>query len=1371
MVSESETLASYLPEFVIDRINQTSPTAELQPRSQEFPAAVLFADIAGFTALTERLSEQRDGAETLRRRLNDYFGPLIDIIILQHGGDVAKFAGDALLAIWPADNDEQLPEKTRCALACALQMQKHLQLSNEHSEDDQLALKINVASGPLRILEVGGIFNRWDWTVCGPPLMEIGSHPAAGPGEVVVSKTAWDRVAQDCRGDTHSAHTVRVSEVGHYRQPTRPVRPPMRDESLELLRAFLPGAVLSRINAGQNAWISELRRVTVLFVNLPDLNHETPLAHAQESTRALQEAIYEFEGSVNKFSVDEKGTTLVAAFGLPPLAHADDPSRGVRAAFSIRRTLKDRNLKHAIGISSGRVFCGSLGNETRREYTVLGDAVNLAARLMQAAEDGILCDAETQRAADTEFEFSDSQRLQAKGKREPVTAFVPQSDLGSHSAAIHLVGRDKAFQQLQATIETFAGNRQATGELTCVMVSGPSGIGKSLFVETVMRHHANELTIVTGQANPVEKSTPYYAWRSIFGQLISDSFSGLDHSARSSVVKNWLATDNWMLKRLPLLNPILSMNAAETELTAQMNRDVRAVNTRELLTRLLHRAARQQKLAIVLEDVHWFDAASWTILQDLRRQNIPLLCVMLTRPQNENNSTEQEFAQFFAEQTLQHIRLENLGRLETTALVCDCLNVGSVSEPIADWIFDRTGGHPYYTRELALTLADSDVVKCVQTTDGEKQESNRLNVELQLNGLDALERLQIAETVEGVVNERLDRLPPQECMVLKSASVIGIDFEFDVLSEIHPIAADRPRIDTILQALDTRDITRLIHNAPLRIWEFSHAMLRNAAYQLLLFSQRRELHLAIATWHESHRVAPEYFHRLAWHWERAENQDKAGYYFARAGEFSLEQGAHREARAFLQEAISRVNTAANNGDEARLQAARIERQLGEACFGMGLLSDSMQHLRNALDWLGHAEPTTTTGATASIACMLTWHLTQRFRQTVAAAEQREELQEAARVCGLLCEVYYLANESLRFVHASTHMRKLAAQAGPCRERALSNAIGCLTAGTVPMRKLANNLLHRALDEEKTLNDTRTSARIMLMAGVHYVGNAEWEAAHARLQNGRDRCAEINDYKTDDSLSVVMGAALVFTGRFTEAYKIWQQILQTATARGDVLHEAWGHGGCALNLLRLGDLERAVDSARRALTLFESNLDLISQITTSGVLTQALLRLGRVQESQDAMQSTRQLLSRLKAPTAYYLLEGYAAVAECCVHGVQVAKQTGISQQQPIKAAKAAIRQLKAYARVFKVGQPRVHLLSARLAAIQGKSSVARRLIALSVQHAETLGMEFERGLALLEMHSIDPESEAAQDAVAIFERLGNRHELSLAKSVAAQGAS
>ncbi|MBI3326325.1 MAG: adenylate/guanylate cyclase domain-containing protein, partial [Nitrospinae bacterium] len=414
-----ETLSSYVPALIVRRLaTDLSPISE--PIAEHFPAAVLFTDITGFTALTERLAQRGPvGAEELSRVLNAYFGQLIDLVVA-HGGDIVKFAGDALMTLWPA-TDTDLATVTRWATQCGFAVQQALH-NYDAMEGVQLALRVGVAAGEILAMHIGGVFGRWEYVVAGAPLIDVAmAEHHAEPGQVIVSPGAWQLVQDHCVGRALPTGDVQLEAI-HTPSPPRPLEKSLLSDNAETqLRAYIPGAIRARVAAGQTGWLAELRRITVLFINLPDLNYDTPLDHAQTVMRSLQESLYRYEGSINKLSVDDKGITLVAALGLPPLAHEDDASRGVQAAMAMQAKLGELGLHSATGIVSGQAFCGAIGSELRREYTMMGDVVNLSARLMQAAPNDILCDTTTYQAAQSDLMFDMLPPITVKGKAEPIT--------------------------------------------------------------------------------------------------------------------------------------------------------------------------------------------------------------------------------------------------------------------------------------------------------------------------------------------------------------------------------------------------------------------------------------------------------------------------------------------------------------------------------------------------------------------------------------------------------------------------------------------------------------------------------------------------------------------------------------------------------------------------------------------------------------------------------------------------------------------------------------------------------------------------------------------------------------------------------------
>src|SRR5688500_6081459 len=448
----TEVLASYVPKLIQNRII-ADPSPIESPLAEEIQAAVLFADISGFTLLRERLAEKGPtGVETLARILNEYFGQLIDIIH-SYGGDVVKFAGDAVIAVWPVVSNSIPHESagtvdpisradrwqwTMRAAECAIKIRERL--TNYKAEDANLYLKLAVSTGRISTSHVGGVFNRWEFMLTGNPLVELGiANNLANAGDILITPSAWKLIRNDCYAYPIEFELKEsIAQGGQLHKLNKPSsiftsskKLSMPDGSESSLRAYIPGAIINRLTAGQSSWIAELRRVTILFINLPDLNQGTELESAQNIARLIQRSVYRYEGSINKINVDDKGITLVAALGLPPFSHEDDPARGVQAALMIRKELTNLQVRSYIGITTGRIFCGSVGNDSRREYTIIGNAVNLSARLMSAAASQsmlidkhgipILCDRMTYDSAKDVIEFESLSPQRVKGRVDPVT--------------------------------------------------------------------------------------------------------------------------------------------------------------------------------------------------------------------------------------------------------------------------------------------------------------------------------------------------------------------------------------------------------------------------------------------------------------------------------------------------------------------------------------------------------------------------------------------------------------------------------------------------------------------------------------------------------------------------------------------------------------------------------------------------------------------------------------------------------------------------------------------------------------------------------------------------------------------------------------
>ncbi|HET7088363.1 MAG TPA: adenylate/guanylate cyclase domain-containing protein, partial [Anaerolineae bacterium] len=634
-----ETLASYVPSLVV-RWYAEHPDPIITPGAERFPSAIFFADITGFTALTERLARLGPaGAEEVSRLLNDYFGQLIERVDA-HGGDVVKFAGDALLALWPAV-DEPLEAVVRRAAQCGLAAQAALH-DYAAARDVRLSLRVGIGAGEMTSAHVGGVNGRWEFVATGAPLSQIGAiKTEALPGDVIVSPEAWSLAGQWFTGHALPTGSMRLESARDSLPPRRALRPALKAEMELPLRAYIPGAILERLAAGQSEWLAELRRVTVIFVNLPGQDDKAPrgLKQAQMITRALQSVLYRYEASIDKISVDDTGANLVAALGLPPWTHEDDAARGAQAALAIQSLLRELGLRPAIGVAGGLAFCGSVGTAARREYTMVGDVVNLAARLMQSARDDILCDAATAQAAHAQVEFESLPAIRVKGKAEPVAIYRPiRAARATARPHVTMIGRAAEWAMLSERMQNLLhGEPGGT-----VVLEGEAGIGKSRLVDEALRR-AQELGLacLLGAGDAIEKNTPYHAWRDIFVKLLG-LHAETDPENRREQILDRLRHDPQVASLAPLLNVALPVDLPENETTASMTDQARGDAARDVLLRLLNDLPRSEGMpddrrpkVIVLEDAHWLDSASWALALLVSRRLERSLLIVTARPMSD----------------------------------------------------------------------------------------------------------------------------------------------------------------------------------------------------------------------------------------------------------------------------------------------------------------------------------------------------------------------------------------------------------------------------------------------------------------------------------------------------------------------------------------------------------------------------------------------------------------------------------------------------------------------------------------------------------------------------------------------------------------
>jgi class 3 adenylate cyclase/tetratricopeptide (TPR) repeat protein len=1334
----ARVLAGFVPAAVLRRYGATDalpPEAEAEP----IAGAVLFADISGFTPLAERLGVRGGrGAEELTAILNLVFGHLITSID-RHGGEVLKFAGDALLAVW---EDPDTAAAALRAAACGLELHGVAEAAAGET-GVELTLRIGIGAGPLELLYVVGDGDRRECLATGSPLdqMTVAEHQAR-VGDTVLSAQAWAGVASRAAGLPLGEGCVRLLAV---REPAAPSRPRSSAERsrAEALAPFVSRAVRERVAAGQSDWLSELRRVTVLFLCLQVGEGET-LATTQAAFERITEVFHRYQATVDKLSVDDKGLIALVALGLPPLSHPDDPERGVMAALELQAALAAQGQGCRIGIATGRVFCGVVGSALRREYTVIGDTVNLAARLMQQAGEGILCDEATHDAAQVSVRFAGPQILNLKGKSEPIRAFVAVGLLDQRPPVLEPLVRRAELDALTALLDGLAQDQGGV-----VVIEGGSGQGKSQLLASFLTvARARGARIFSGAGDPIEQASPYFAWRPVVEALLGlDGLGSRQPSARRGHIERAMAADVVLARLGPLLRDLVEVDLPDSELTAAMQGEVRAFNTQDLLVHLLRQAvgaegAVSRPALLVLEDAQWLDSASWALLRQVVEGVAPFLVVVASRPLVP--PLPPALAEILQRPEARTLRLEALTREETTALLRERLG-GVPSGGLVEAIHERAGGNPFFTRELALAMAERGLIV---------EEEGLLSLAPRSVEADVLA---LPDTVQAVVLARIDRLEPRQQLMLKVASVIGRSFSYDVLHRVYPVADDRPVLRQKCNELVGLELTRLEQPEPAPSWLHQQETTREVAYDLLLFAQRRQLHQTVAETLEgegsdsrSARLAP----RLAWHWGQAGRRDKEIVYLEQAGDLAIREGAYLEAEAGFRRLQDLLQREPELVPAAQRTARRAhwERQRGEALLGLGRLRESRAALEGALGLLGYPVPASLPGVGWSLlkgAARQVGFRKLGRRPRPLSAEDRRRRTDAAQACLRLIETYFFLASPAETLNAALQALNIAEETGPSPELARAYALTGWILSMIPLFGMADHYL--ALAAELISRPEGQAARqpVLFFTGFTRSATGAWEESRRALEEAIELARELGDKRRWIEAVCGISSPLHFQGEYERRVELGREVLYTSARRqGDLQAEAWGILDQMESLLALGDLRRLEPLLDELEPFLKQDVGRSEQVWGHGMLAHGRLLQGRLQPAWEAARAANRAAAGM-APVAVYVFEGHAGAIEALL-GLREARWEGAAPSELEAELEQGLRQLRRYARVFPYARAR--LLSCRGRAQLGTGRTARALSTLrrAVQAAVEIRMPLEEGIARLALALATGDPAELERARALF---------------------
>ena len=1314
-----DVYARFLPELIIENVfdGKLADAAGLE----QFNCAVMFADISGFTPLAESFAaEGAVGAEKLTATLNDYFSHLVGII-QEHGGDVVKFAGDAVLAIWKDGAEHQdLAFASWRASQCGLEIQKALK--SYKAGDVKLSLRVAIGAGAVNIIHVGGVFNRWEFLVAGKPLEQVGAvSDDIEPGAVGLSVEVLDLLAEYTdsapqfelvTNDIHRLDAISMIE----KRRNRPILD-LHDDQAPLLRSYLPAAVTHRLDASLDAFLGELRRLTILFVNLPDIDYQTPLEKAQEIMMALQESCYRFEGSINKLSVDDKGVSLLAALGLPPLAHEDDPDRGIKAALTINARLNELGIRSSIGVSSGRVYCGVVGSTLRREYTIMGDSVNLAARLMQNANGGVLCDRASFSRASTDISFAEPRFIKLKGKANPEQVHQPLSAEKSiqDGSSSPMIGRQEEKQLLKGRLEQLL----VDGVSSIVFLEADAGYGKSRltedFIETIQ---SEEVTLFQANADAIESATPHFAIRDLLFDALGINALTPAEDVRSMVEK--LLPETELINLLPLLSSIIPVEIAESPFTHQIEGEARANQTARLVVELIKRSRSHGATVIIFDDTHWLDSASWGVVVALAREVKPLMLMLVTRPVSEPS---QEMTQLLGAASAQLMRMDRMSEADIVELVCTRLGVRTLPDIITRLILDRTDGHPYFSEEMAYALRDNNVI--------EIKDGNCLLVGI--TNSDSLDDIDIPGSIEGIITSRIDRLSPEQAMTIKVASVIGRTFSLKLLQELHPVSSDIEALRKELLECGRLHLTPIDTPGDDASYIFKHMITREVSYSLLLNDQSKGLNARLAERYEADAKSP--YSLLAHHWELAEYPDKALHYLVLAIDQAIEEFSNGDAVLLIRRALKLIE----KHGASDIIKGHLLRCRGQALFDLGQLEEAEKTLQESLATLGSPLPSNNFKLVLGILkqVFIQYRFARRKKvmpnldESTATDEQRVML-EAANAYSQIQLIYYYKSDNLRTVYTAIKGANLGCHSGFLPSALVkTNANLAVVVGLIPLRKISNYYLKTAEDQSALLDHPPTTAWVEVVKATYKNGLGFWDESEQHYNAG----LAIAEGNGDESLRATILTArskfLLMAGRYEDALSGFETLYPVAIIRNDPQAICWSLLGQARSYFRLGRLAEISPFLKEA----EPLLSGLPFNQTMDYLSLSALKQLYDGDIDEAIVSIEACLKLFERPSQVMMIFACTQLSLAIMEVKRRRPDTNIK-----KWWGKASRFMRSYSMIFPIGQPVLHYQLGEYANLCGDTSGAVMHWQRALDKSIEIDMPYIVVTSVNALQRVDPET-------------------------------
>jgi len=1150
---DSETrLAAYVPRIALNWLAESPGAAH-----RRVDGTLLFVDVSGFTALTEKLAARgKVGAEEITDVIGAVFGELLGVAS-SYGADLLKWGGDAVLLYF--SEPHSAPRAVRAAVLMSRAMKR---VGRFKTPGGRITLEVSIAahSGSFDLYLLGD--RHRELIVTGPEASVTARMEAiAEAGEVVASAETARRLEPGVLGGS-KLEGVLVAEAPE--ADTIPLRSVPDVDSVDVY-SLLPASGTAHLLGGSDQ--AEHRQATVAFIEFSGIDSVTNEGGPDAVTAALGPVIVATEQASARYGVYFHETDIgagggkIVLLGGVPAVRGNDAERVLRAVHDVLAGHPSTSpVGLRAGVNAGRVFvfAHDFGLAHRRVFAVTGDAVNLAARVMGRAGPGrvVATEAALIRARNP-FETEDLAPFKVKGKSEPVIAAVVgrprysvDADVGD---GLPFVGREAELANILRLAEA-----AASGSGGVVEIVGAPGIGKSrLVTEAIDRWTLGTLRVACEEYG---SATPYLPFRRILRRLlgIGDDTPNAEAAVELRRAVRELTPD--LEGFLPLLADVVDVAVPSTVQVDELETPFRRRLLENFVVRLLH-SYLSLPSALVLEDAHAIDEASASLLGRIAVEapELPLLVVLTRGPEGRKPLAEGVGSRLVLE--LEPLAQQAAVRLAGTA--------GGVvlTQALVAAIVERAGGNPLFLRELLRSAGGS-------------------------GGLEGL-----PESLEPLLVAEIDLLSLSDRQALRAAAVLGTSFDSAVLQDLLDGGAIAD------ENLWSRLSAFVVPTAS--GWRFAHGLMRDAAYEGLSFKRRKELHARAALAIETRTTTPEEAAELlSLHWLHAEGYDQAWRYARIAGDRARVLWANAEAAAFYARALE----AAGRLHLPASEVSSVAEALGDACELTGSYDQSRRAYSQARRLGGgevdRARLLRKTGVLherlgrypEALKCY-----TKGRRLLVAtsraAAAERAELDLASAG---------IKSRQGRYKECVLFATEAARDAGRARHRSgLAHALYLQHMMSVYLSEPSDKLAHRSLAIFEEMGDLVGQGNVLnnLGIGAYYLGR--WAPAlesYERSREVRVRAGDVVGAATEENN---IAEILSDQGDYAEARSLFESARSTWVAAGYRV-------GVALATSNLGRLEARAGDVEAGRTLQDQALDQFRGIHSQAFIAETQLRIAECQ---------------------------------------------------------------------------------------------------------------------------------------------------------------